>query len=59
MHGFSLDKRPKLGEQRLLGHQIDRASQQVFKVELNTKITGGSCGAIECHKHIHITSIRG
>ena len=34
-----LDEWPELGSQRLLGHQVNGAAEQVFEIELETEIS--------------------
>ena len=54
MDRVALDGGTQLGSQRLLGHQIDRATQQVFKIELEAEIARRVGRAIEGDQEVGI-----
>lgn len=54
MNRVALDKGTQLRSQRSLGGQVDRASEQVFQVELNAKITCRTGQAVEGDQNVDI-----
>lgn len=48
--------RSQLGTEGLFSYQIDRAAQEIFKIELHPEITPGCGRPIKSHQYIHVTA---
>ena len=54
MQRLLLDKRLQFRTQSFLGHQINRATQQVFQKELHTEVALRCCRPVKSHQYVHI-----
>ncbi len=56
MHRVFLDKRSQFRAQRFARDEVDRATQQVFQVELHAEIALGGGRPVESHEHVDSTA---
>src|SRR4030067_2365235 len=54
MHRLLFNKWTQFRAQGLFGHQIDRAAEQVFEIELDTEIALRSCRAAERDQDVDV-----
>lgn len=57
MNRVAFDEGPQLGSQGFVGHQVDRAAEQVLEIELDPEISRGTSRAVEADQDVRIAVV--
>ena len=59
MHGLALNVGAKLRAERLVRHEVDRATEQVLEVELHAEVRLRRCWPVKPHEDIDVARVGG